>query len=91
MMDTVTAILVEVLNLIGIVTREIKQGRISKGFVYKYSKLSLTRQFSEKYLVKLIRKKDVEDVLKNLDRLTQEEARMAAAQLLKVTNAIEHL
>jgi hypothetical protein len=34
-------------------------------------------------------KNDIEDALKRLDRLTQEEARMAAAQLLKVTNAID--
>ena len=39
--------------------------------------------------MKLIGKNDVEDALKRLDRLTQEEARMAAAQLLKVTNTIE--
>ena len=33
---------------------------------------------------------DIEDALKRLDRLTQEEARMAAAQLLKVTNTIDN-
>jgi archaellum component FlaC len=33
---------------------------------------------------------DIEDALKRLDRLTQEEARMAAAQLLKVTNMIDN-
>ena len=33
-------------------------------------------------------KNDIEDALKKLDRLTQEEARMAAAQLLKVANTI---
>jgi hypothetical protein len=35
-------------------------------------------------------KNDIEDALKRLDRLTQEEARMAAAQLLKVTNTIDN-
>ena len=35
-------------------------------------------------------KNDTEDALKKLDRLTQEEARMAAAQLLKVTNTIDN-
>jgi hypothetical protein len=30
-----------------------------------------------------------EDVLKTLDRLTQEEARMAAAQLLEIADAID--
>ena len=38
---------------------------------------------------KLIGINDIEDALKRLDRLTQEEARMASAQLLKVTNAID--
>ena len=33
---------------------------------------------------------DTEDALKRLDRLTQEEARMAGAQLLKVTNTIDN-
>ena len=34
-------------------------------------------------------KNNIDDALKRLDRLTQEEARMAAAQLLKVTNKID--
>jgi hypothetical protein len=35
-------------------------------------------------------KNDIEDALKRLDRLTQEEARMAAAQLLKVTDTTDN-
>jgi hypothetical protein len=35
MMDTVMKIMTEVLNIIGIVTEEIKQGRTSKSFLYK--------------------------------------------------------
>jgi hypothetical protein len=51
----------------------------------------LTEPFSEKYLKKLFgNTTDIEDALKRLDRLTQEEARMAAAQLLKVTNTIDN-
>jgi hypothetical protein len=50
----------------------------------------LTEPFLEKYLKKLIGRTDIEDALKRLDRLTQEEARMAAAQLLKVTNTIDN-
>ena len=44
--------------------------------------------FLEKYLKKLMEKNDIEDALKRLDALTQEEARMASAQLLKISNAI---
>jgi hypothetical protein len=35
MMDTVVKIMAEVLNIIGIATKEIKQGRTSKSFLYK--------------------------------------------------------
>jgi hypothetical protein len=35
-------------------------------------------------------KKDMEDALKRLDRLTEEEARMAAAQILSLTHAINN-
>ena len=35
MVDTITAIMIEVLNLIGIATKVIKQGRISKRSFYK--------------------------------------------------------
>jgi hypothetical protein len=35
MVDTITAIMVEVLNFIGIATKEIKQGRISTPFLDK--------------------------------------------------------
>ena len=45
--------------------------------------------FSEKYLNKLIGRTDLEDSLKRLDRLTQEESQMAAAQVLKVANIID--
>lgn len=45
--------------------------------------------FSGKYLRKLIGRTEIEDALKRLDKLTQEEARMATAQILKATNTID--
>jgi hypothetical protein len=41
---------------------------------------------SEKYLRKLIGKTDIEDALKRLDKLTNEEVRMVAAQVLEATH-----
>jgi hypothetical protein len=38
---------------------------------------------------KLIGRTEIEDALKRLDKLTQEEARMAAAQNLKVTHTVD--
>jgi hypothetical protein len=51
--------------------------------------LPLTEPFAEKYIKKLIGGTDIKDALKRLDRLTQEEARMAAAQVLKVANTTD--
>ena len=55
--------------------------------------LPLTELLSEKYLKKLIgggdKTADIEDSLKRLDRLTEEEAQMAAAQVLKATHATD--
>jgi methyl-accepting chemotaxis protein len=89
MVDTMAAIMVEALDFIGTATKEIKQGRTSKRFLYRNT-FPLTNSFTEKYLKKLMGKSDIEDALKKLDRLTQEEALMAAAQLLKVTNRIDN-
>lgn len=39
--------------------------------------------------MKLLGRNDIEDALKRLDALTQEEARMAIAEVLKVTHVID--
>jgi hypothetical protein len=49
----------------------------------------LTEVYAERYVKKLIGGNDVEDALGRLDRLTQEEARMAAAQNLKITHTVD--
>jgi hypothetical protein len=50
----------------------------------------LTYCHSEKYLKKVVRRADIEGGLARLDRLTQEEARMAAAQGLKATHEVDY-
>ncbi len=49
----------------------------------------MTELCSEKYLKKLIGRADLEDALRRLDKLTQEEARMATTQVLKATLKID--
>ena len=49
----------------------------------------LTERCLEKYGKKLIGRTDMEDALKRLDKLTQEEAGMAAAQNLKATHIVD--
>ena len=49
----------------------------------------LAKRYSEKYMKKVMGRTDMEDGLKRLDKLTQEEARMATAQVLKVTHTVD--
>jgi hypothetical protein len=46
----------------------------------------LAEKCLEKYLKKLVGRTEIEDALKKLDNLTNEEARMATAQVLKTTH-----
>jgi uncharacterized protein YoxC len=49
----------------------------------------LADRLLEKYLKKLAGNRDIEDSLERLDKLTQEEARMASAELLKMTHSVD--
>jgi hypothetical protein len=48
-----------------------------------------TERCSGKYAKKLIGRTEIEDALKNLDKLTREETWMATAQILGVTHAVD--
>jgi hypothetical protein len=87
MFDMIIQIMVEILTILGIATKEIKQGRISESSGMNVS--SATEGCSEKYGKRLIGKTDMEDALKKLDRLTQEEARMTIAENLRATHAVD--
>jgi hypothetical protein len=84
MTDMTVKIIVEILSILAIVTTEIKQRRRSK--LIASDVVFLTEIGLEKYLKKLLGRNDVEDALKRLDKLTQEEARMTTAEVLKVSH-----
>ena len=88
MLDTIIQVMVEVLTILGVATKEITQGRISE-YQFSMSVSPVTERCSEKYAKRLIGKNDLEDALKNLDRLTQEESRMAIAENLRTTKQVE--
>ena len=48
-----------------------------------------TYDYLGKYVKRLVGRTDIEDALGRLDRLTQDEVRMAAAQGLKATHEVE--
>ncbi|KAH9060274.1 hypothetical protein EDB87DRAFT_623822 [Lactarius vividus] len=70
MTKIITKIMVEVLTIFGITTKELRRGS------------------AKKFLKKLAGKTDLEDAVKKLDRLTQEEARMALAEVLRITHVV---
>jgi hypothetical protein len=43
---------------------------------------------TERYLNKLLKRTDIEDVLKRLDKLTHDEALMVTAQILKLVHTV---
>jgi hypothetical protein len=87
MTNIIVKIMVEVISILGIVTKEIRQGRTSMWIPVD---LFLTIDIrAETFFKKLIGRKDVEQALQRLDKLTQEEARMAAAEVLTITRGID--
>ena len=86
MKEIMVNIMAEVLGIFAIVTKEIKQGRASES--NPDHAFPIADRDVEKYLNKLIGRTDIEDALKKLENLTQEELKMAAAQTLKVVHHI---
>ncbi|KAH9060271.1 hypothetical protein EDB87DRAFT_623618 [Lactarius vividus] len=70
MSNIITKIMVEVLTIFGIATKELRRGS------------------AKRFLKKLAGMTDLEDAMKKLDRLTQEEARMALSEVLKITHIV---
>ena len=87
MRGIIIKIMVEVLTILGIVTKEIKQSRSSEPI--SNCRLFWTYFSLENFVKKLLAKNDIEDALKRLDTLTQEEARMATAEVLRVTQRVD--
>jgi hypothetical protein len=88
MMNVIVNIMVEVLTILGIATKEIKQRRASELIIANSS--DLTYGHAEKYMKKLLGKNDIESALKRLDTLTQEEARMATVEVLKMMRGVDN-
>ena len=88
MMDIVVRIMAEVLSIVGIAVKEIKQGRISKYSLVHNASL-LIEGCSEKFAKRLIGRTEMEDGLRRLEKLAQEEVRMATAEILKVTHSVD--
>ena len=87
MTNVMGKVMAEVLSLLAIATKEMKQGRTS-AFI-SYTSLSSTYFRIEKFFKKLVGRTDIEDALHKMDKLEQGELHSVAAQVLKVTNDIK--
>jgi hypothetical protein len=87
MTEIVVKILVVLLSALALVTQQIQQGRPSESVFGEVSHY-LTQCNAEKLVKKLLGEKDVEVVIQRLDRLTQVEARITAAQTLEVVYSL---
>ena len=86
MSDIMVKIMTEVLSVLALATKEIKLGRFSKWLAA--IRHSLVEHRAEKFAKRLLGESDVEAVLRRLDRLTQEEARMTVAHTLEVVHGL---
>ena len=88
MTDKMAKITVEILDILAIATKEMKQSRASEfDLRLKFREADIV---AEKFLKRVIGRTDLEDGMKKLDKLTNEEVVMASAQLLKVAHNIDN-
>ena len=86
MVEIIVKIMVEVLSVLALATKQIKQGRFSKLIVAE--KVVVVERLAEKFAKKLLGESEIEAVLQRLSRLTDEEARMTVAQMLQVVHGL---
>ena len=86
MTEIIVKIIVELLSVLSLATKQIRQGRFSKSITMY--KLSVTQFSIEKFAKKLFGESDVEAVLQRLDRLTQEEARITVSETLSIVHGL---
>ena len=86
MSDIVVKIMIKVLAVFALATKQIKQGRLSMWPTVH--RPSLAKRSTEKFTRKLLGENDVEAILQRLDRLTQEEAQMSVANTLEVVHGL---
>jgi hypothetical protein len=82
--DMVIKIMLKLLEVLALATKQIKQGRFGKWAIT--CTFPMAQRAVVKFAKKLLGESEVEAVLQRLDRLTQEEAQMTAAQTLGVVH-----
>jgi hypothetical protein len=86
MTGIIVRIMVEVLSVLGLATKEIKRGRVSESILV--IKSVIYRDSVEKFVKKLLGESKIESVLQRLAQLIDEESRMATALTLREVHDI---
>jgi hypothetical protein len=86
--EVIVKIMLELLSVLALASKQIKQGRFSKCAVAYICISPVTQYTSEKFTKKLLGESEIEAVLQRLDRLTQDEARISVAQTLGVVHSL---
>jgi len=87
MSNIIIKIMVEVLSVFSLATKQIKEGRLSKTS-FNLTPSFLSTSVSEKFAKKLFGESEIEDILQRLDRLTVDEARVTGTQTLQVVHGL---
>jgi len=87
MSNIIIKIIVEVLSILSVATKQIKQGRLSER-LFSSIYVLFFNSVSEKFTKKLLGESEIEDILQRLDRLTVDEARMTGTQTLQVVHGL---
>jgi hypothetical protein len=88
MSGILVTIMVEVLSVLALATKQIKQGRFSKPLVAYVHIFPIADLGAEKFAKKLLGESEIEAVTQRLDRLTLDEARLTIAQTLQVVHGL---
>ena len=86
MTDIIVKIMVELLSVLALATKQITQKRFSKCTVAQA--LSIAQCVTVKFARKLLGETEIEAILQRLDRLTQDEARIGVAETLGVVHGL---
>ena len=84
--EVVVKILVQLLSVLALASKQIKQGRFSK-CALTYT-LFVAQCAVGKFAKKILGESEIENTLQRLDRLTREEAQMTIAQTLGVVHGL---
>ena len=87
MTDMMVKIMVEVLDILGTATKEMKQSRASE-VVFRL-RLFEAHGGSERFLKNVAGIKKLDDGMKKLDKMTNEEVRMANAEMIRIAHDID--